>query len=120
MIGLQCERGEAVEILETRVEGILALLQKDVGLRCYHRSSKRWGCDLNPGYNDHVSNKGELLRWIIQGMPYLAYHIIVHRRRPQPYCPSYRMLDAKAQVRKGVNVLSPSRRLKTANWVMKG
>jgi hypothetical protein len=46
--GLQCKRGEAVEILEARVERILAFLQQDKGLRHFHQGKRGGGMGLTP------------------------------------------------------------------------
>lgn len=43
LIGLQSERCEAVEILEARVEWVLAFLQQDVGLQRFHRGKRGQG-----------------------------------------------------------------------------
>lgn len=40
LIGLQCERGEAFEILEARVEWVLAFLQQDIRLQRFHRGKR--------------------------------------------------------------------------------
>jgi hypothetical protein len=43
LIGLQCERGEAVKILKTRMEWVLAFLEQDIGLEHFHRGKRGRG-----------------------------------------------------------------------------